>query len=75
LRRIRSAVEGLRVTARYGGLKGLSSAKFHTGRIRVSDTVMSLVTVMLAVSDFVGSGWLVAVICTVAGEGKSAGAV
>jgi hypothetical protein len=36
---------------------------------------MSLVTVMLAVSDFVGFEWLVAVICTVAGEGKSAGAV
>lgn len=40
-----------------------------------SDSAMSLVTVTLAVSDFVGSAWLVAVICSVAGEGKSAGAV
>ncbi len=35
----------------------------------------SLVTVIAAVADFVGSAWLVAVTCTVAGEGKSAGAV
>lgn len=36
---------------------------------------MSLVTVMAAVSDFVASALLVAVICTVAGDGRSAGAV
>jgi len=36
---------------------------------------MSLVTVIAAMSDFVASAWLVAVTCTVAGEGKSAGAV
>jgi hypothetical protein len=36
---------------------------------------MSLVTVTAAVSDFVASAWLVAVTCTFAGEGKSAGAV
>src|SRR6266849_8274541 len=36
---------------------------------------MSLVIVKLPVPDFVGSAWLVAVICTVAGDGKSAGAV
>jgi hypothetical protein len=35
--------------------------------------MMSLVT--FAEPDFVGSAWLVAVICTVAGEGRSAGAV
>ena len=36
---------------------------------------MSLVTVTAAPSDFVGSAWLVAVIVTVAGDGRSAGAV
>jgi hypothetical protein len=36
---------------------------------------MSLVTVTAAVSDFVASAWLVAETCTVAGDGKSAGAV
>jgi hypothetical protein len=36
---------------------------------------MSLVTVAVALPDFVGSAWLVAMICTVAGEGKSTGAV
>jgi hypothetical protein len=36
---------------------------------------MSLVTVSAAVSDFVASAWLVALTCTVAGEGRSAGAV
>lgn len=41
----------------------------------VRDSVMSLVTVTLAVADFVASESLVAVICTVAGAGKSAGAV
>jgi len=41
----------------------------------VSARVMSLKTVTLAAPDFVASAWLVAVICTVAGEGKSAGAV
>lgn len=41
----------------------------------VRDSVMSLVTVTLAVADFVASAWLVAVICTVGGAGKSAGAV
>ena len=37
--------------------------------------VMSLITVRLALPDFVESAWLVAVIWTVAGEGKSGGAV
>jgi hypothetical protein len=36
---------------------------------------MSLVIVKLAVPDFVESAWLVAVICTVAGDGRSGGAV
>ena len=36
---------------------------------------MSLVTARLPVADFVGSAWLVAVTCKVAGEGKSPGAV
>jgi hypothetical protein len=36
---------------------------------------MSLATVTLAVADFVGSAWLVAVTCTTAREGRSAGAV
>ena len=36
---------------------------------------MSLVTITAAESDFVASAWLVAVTCTFAGEGKSAGAV
>jgi hypothetical protein len=36
---------------------------------------MSLVTVNAAVSDFVASAWLVALTCTVAGEGRSTGAV
>jgi hypothetical protein len=36
---------------------------------------MSLVTVTAALSDFVPSAWLVAVIVTVAGDGRSAGAV
>ena len=35
----------------------------------------SLVTVNAAVSDFVASAWLVAETCTVAGDGRSAGAV
>jgi hypothetical protein len=38
-------------------------------------SVMSLVIANMAVPDFVESAWLVAVICTVAGDGKSAGAV
>ena len=41
----------------------------------VTESEMSLVTVTAAVSDFVASAWLVAVTCTFAGEGKSAGAV
>lgn len=36
---------------------------------------MSLVIAKLPVPDFVESAWLVAVTCTVAGEGRSAGAV
>jgi len=36
---------------------------------------MSLVTATLAVADFVASAWLVAVTWTVAGEGRSGGAV
>ena len=36
---------------------------------------MSLVMVSVAPADFVGSAWLVAVTCTVAGVGRSAGAV
>jgi len=36
---------------------------------------MSLAIVTLTVADFVGSAWLVAVTCTVTGDGKSAGAV
>jgi hypothetical protein len=36
---------------------------------------MSLVIAKLAVPDFVESAWLVAVTCTVAGDGRSAGAV
>ena len=36
---------------------------------------MSLVTANEAVPDFVEAAWLVAVICSVAGDGKSAGAV
>jgi hypothetical protein len=36
---------------------------------------MSLVIATFAVADFVASAWLVAVIWTVAGEGRSAGAV
>jgi len=36
---------------------------------------MSLVTVTAALSDFVASAWLVAVTVTVAGDGRSAGAV
>jgi hypothetical protein len=36
---------------------------------------MSLVTVTAAPSDFVASAWLVAVMVTVAGDGRSAGAV
>jgi hypothetical protein len=36
---------------------------------------MSLVIVTAAAPDFVGSAWLVAVTCTVAGEGRSPGAV
>jgi hypothetical protein len=38
-------------------------------------TRISLVTVNIAVADFVGSVTLIAVTCTIAGEGKSAGAV
>jgi hypothetical protein len=38
-------------------------------------TLMSLAIVKLTVADFVGSAWLVAVTCTVTGDGKSAGAV
>jgi 3-mercaptopyruvate sulfurtransferase SseA len=41
----------------------------------VSASVMSLVTVTLADPDFVASALLVAVICTAAGAGRSAGAV
>ena len=41
----------------------------------VSVSTISLVIVILAELDFVGSAWLVAVICTRVGEGKSAGAV
>jgi hypothetical protein len=37
--------------------------------------VISLVTATFAVADFVASAWLVAVTCTVAGDGRSAGAV
>jgi len=36
---------------------------------------MSLVITNVTAPDFVESAWLVAVICTVAGDGKSAGAV
>jgi len=36
---------------------------------------MSLVIVTAAVADFVASAWLVAVTCTVAGDGKSTGAL
>jgi hypothetical protein len=36
---------------------------------------MSLVTATFAVANFVASAWLVAVTCTVAGDGRSAGAV
>jgi len=36
---------------------------------------MSLVMVSCAVADFVGSAWLVAVTWTIAGEGRSPGAV
>jgi hypothetical protein len=36
---------------------------------------MSLVIANVTAPDFVESAWLVAVICTVAGDGKSAGAV
>src|SRR5260370_14978631 len=36
---------------------------------------MSLVIVTVPAPDFVESAWLVAVTCTVAGEGRSAGAV
>jgi hypothetical protein len=38
-------------------------------------TPISLAIVKLTVADFVGSAWLVAVTCTVTGDGKSAGAV
>jgi len=41
----------------------------------VSVSEMSLVMVSVADPDFVVSAWLVAVTSTVAGEGKSAGAV
>jgi len=41
----------------------------------VSARTISLVIVTLAEPDFVGSAWLVAVTCTILGEGKSAGAV
>jgi len=37
--------------------------------------VMSLVIVSLTEPDFVASAWLVAVICTAAGDGRSAGAM
>ena len=37
--------------------------------------VMSLVTVSAALPDLLVSAWLVAVICTVAGDGRSIGAV
>jgi hypothetical protein len=40
-----------------------------------SEIVMSLVIVSCAVADFVGSAWLVAVTWTIAGEGRSPGAV
>lgn len=40
-----------------------------------SDSVISLVMVTLAEADLVASAWLVAVICTVAVAGRSAGAV
>jgi hypothetical protein len=36
---------------------------------------MSFVIVKVPVADFAGSAWLVAVTCTVAGDGRSAGAV
>ncbi len=36
---------------------------------------MSLVIAKVPVADFAGSAWLVAVTCTVAGDGRSAGAV
>ncbi len=38
-------------------------------------SVKSLVTVTAALSDFVASAWLVALTVTVAGDGRSAGAV
>ena len=41
----------------------------------MSDSVRSLVTVIVAESDLVLPAWFVAVTCTVVGEGKSAGAV
>jgi hypothetical protein len=41
----------------------------------VKFSVMSLVIAKLPVADFVESAWLVAVTCTVAGDGRSAGAV
>jgi hypothetical protein len=41
----------------------------------VSASAISLVTVTLAEPDFVVSAWLVAVTCTLAVAGKSAGAV
>jgi hypothetical protein len=41
----------------------------------VTLTAMSLVTVTVALSDFVPSAWLVAWMVTVAGDGRSAGAV
>jgi hypothetical protein len=36
---------------------------------------MSLVTANVLLADFVESAWLVAVICSVAGDGRSIGAV
>jgi hypothetical protein len=41
----------------------------------VTPTTMSLVTVTAELPDFVASAWLAAVTVTVAGDGRSAGAV
>jgi len=69
-RRIGMAVTGGR------GLKWLRRAEFHTlAGFGAKFNEISLVIAKLPLPDFVESAWLVAVTSTVAGDGRSAGAV
>jgi hypothetical protein len=56
-------------------MKALRRAKLHVRRVGATEGAISLAIVSEAESDFVASAWLVAVICTAADAGKTAGAV